>query len=47
MANLAEVRKVDRLWTEEAKRRLEEYRAGRAHVVRAEAVHANAQKLFR
>jgi len=33
MANLAEVLKVERLWAEEAKRRLEEYRVGRANVV--------------
>lgn len=38
---------TERLWADEAKRRLEEYRAGRAETVRAEEVHAKAQKLFR
>ncbi len=38
---------AERLWADEAKRRLEEYRAGRAETVRAEEVHAKAQKLFR
>ncbi len=37
----------ERLWAEEAKRRLEEYHAGRAKVVRAEDVGARAQRLFR
>lgn len=38
---------AERLWADEAKRRLEEYRAGCAETVRAEEVHAKAQKLFR
>jgi putative addiction module component (TIGR02574 family) len=37
----------DRLWAEEAQRRLEEYRAGRAKAVPAEEVHEKAEKLFR
>lgn len=37
----------DRLWAEEAQRRLEEYHAGRAKAVPAEEVHEKAEKLFR
>ncbi|MEK6600506.1 MAG: addiction module protein [Candidatus Binatota bacterium] len=37
----------DLLWAEEAQRRLEEYRAGRAKAVPAEEVHEKAEKLFR
>lgn len=37
----------DRLWAEEAQRRLEEYRTGRAKAVPAEEVHEKAEKLFR
>lgn len=49
LASLEELseEEAERLWAEEAKRRLEEYRAGRAEAVRAEEVHAKAQKLFR
>jgi hypothetical protein len=36
-----------RLWAEEAARRLEEYRAGRAQAAQAEEVHAKAERLFR
>jgi putative addiction module component (TIGR02574 family) len=36
-----------RLWAEEAQRRLEEYRAGRAKVVRAQGVHEKAERLVR
>ncbi len=38
---------AERLWAEEAQRRLEEYRAGRAKAARAEEVHQKAEKLFR
>lgn len=38
---------AERLWADEASRRLEEYRAGRAEAVQAKDVHARAQKLFR
>ncbi len=37
----------ERLWAEEAQRRLEEYRAGRAKAVRAEQVMKKAEALFR
>ena len=37
----------ERLWAEEAQRRLEEYRAGRANAVSAEAVTKRAERLFR
>ena len=35
-----------RLWAEEAQRRVEEYRAGRAQAVPAEAVHEKVERLF-
>ncbi len=38
---------AERLWAEEAQRRLDEYRAGRAKGVQADTVHAKADKLFR
>jgi putative addiction module component (TIGR02574 family) len=38
---------AERLWAEEAQRRLENYRAGRASAVRAEEVHEKAERLFR
>lgn len=38
---------AERLWAEEAQRRLQEYRAGRAKAARAEEVHQKAQKLLR
>jgi putative addiction module component (TIGR02574 family) len=38
---------ADRLWAEEAQRRLQEYRAGRATVVGAQEVAEKAEKLFR
>jgi len=38
---------VDRLWADEAQRRLEEYRAGRAIAVPAEEVVKKAERLFR
>jgi replicative DNA helicase len=37
---------AERLWAEEAQRRLEEYRAGRAKAVRAEEVMKKAERLF-
>jgi putative addiction module component (TIGR02574 family) len=38
---------VERLWADEAQRRLEAYRAGRTVTVSAEQVHAKAEKLLR
>ncbi|MFQ5853016.1 MAG: addiction module protein [Candidatus Binatia bacterium] len=38
---------ADRLWGEEAQRRLEEYRAGCAKAAPAEEVHQRAEKLLR
>ena len=38
---------VERLWAEEAQRRVEEFRAGRAQAVPAEEVAEKAEKLFR
>ena len=38
---------TDRLWTEEANRRLEAYREGRATAAAADDVAAKAAKLFR
>lgn len=38
---------AERLWAEEAQRRLEEYRAGRAKAVPAEEVHEKAERLLR
>jgi putative addiction module component (TIGR02574 family) len=48
LASLEELsgEEADRLWAEEAQRRLGEYRAGRAKAVRAEEVHEKAEKLF-
>lgn len=37
----------EHLWAEEAQRRLDTYRAGRARAVRAEEVHAKAERLLR
>ena len=37
---------ADRLWADEAERRLKEYRAGRARSVPADEVHRRAQKLL-
>ncbi len=49
LASLEELteEEANRLWAEEAQRRLEEYRAGRAQAVQAEEVHAKAERLFR
>jgi putative addiction module component (TIGR02574 family) len=38
---------AERLWAEEAQRRLEAYRVGRATAVPSEAVHEKLQRLFR
>ena len=38
---------AERLWAQEAQRRLEEYSAGRAKAVAAEVVAKKAEKLFR
>ena len=38
---------AERLWAEEAQRRLEQYRAGRAKAVPAEEVHKKAKSLLR
>jgi putative addiction module component (TIGR02574 family) len=38
---------AERLWADEAERRLNEYRAGRARAVSADEVAQRAQKLFR
>ena len=38
---------AERLWAEEAQRRLQEYRAGRAGAVEAQDVAKKAERLFR
>jgi putative addiction module component (TIGR02574 family) len=38
---------ADRLWAEESQRRLDQYRAGEAQAVSADAVHAKVNKLLR
>lgn len=38
---------ADRLWAEESQRRLDQYRAGQAKAVSADAVHAKVNKLLR
>jgi len=38
---------AERLWAEEAQRRLEAYRAGRAKAIEAEEVHEKAERLVR
>ena len=49
LASLEELseEEAERLWAEEAQRRLEEYRAGRAKTIRAEEVHEIAERLLR
>lgn len=49
LASLEELtdEEADRLWAEEAQRRLDGYRAGRARAVRAEEVSEKAERLFR
>ena len=37
---------AEKLWAEEAERRLNEYRAGRAKAVPADEVHKKAERLF-
>ena len=41
------VEEAERLWAEEAERRLNEYRAGRARAVSSEEVSKRAQRLLR
>lgn len=49
LASLEELseEEAERLWAEEAQRRLQEYRAGRAKASPAAEVHQKAEKLFR
>lgn len=49
LASLEEVseEEAERLWAEEAERRLDEYRAGRAQAIQAEEVRVKAERLFR
>jgi len=49
LASLEELSEEEagRLWGEEAQRRLDEYRAGRAKAVRAGEVHKKAERLLR
>ena len=49
LASLEELNEeeADRLWAEEAQRRLEEYRAGRARAVPASEVAKKAERMFR
>ncbi len=49
LASLEELseEEAERLWAEEAQRRLDEYRAGRAQAISVDAVHAKVDKLFR
>ena len=49
LASLEELseEEAERLWAEEAQRRLEAYRAGRAKAVTAEEVAKRAERLFR
>jgi len=49
LASLEELNEeeADRLWAQEAQRRLEEYRTGRAAAVSASEVAKKAERLFR
>lgn len=49
LASLEEIseEEAERLWAEEAERRLDEYRAGRAQAIQAEEVRVRAERLFR
>jgi len=49
LASLEELseEEADRLWAEEAQRRLEQYRSGRASAVPASEVAKKAERLFR
>jgi putative addiction module component (TIGR02574 family) len=38
---------ADRLWAEESQRRLDQYHAGQAKAISADAVHAKVNKLLR
>ena len=48
LASLEEIteEEAEQLWAEEAERRLNEYRAGRAEAVPADEVHKKAERLF-
>ena len=48
LASLEEIteEEAEQLWAEEAERRLNEYRAGRAKAVPADEVHKKAERLF-
>ena len=48
LASLEELseEEAESLWAEEAQRRLEEYRTGRAKAVPSEAVHEKVERLF-
>mgnify|MGYP003551811298 FL=1 len=48
LASLEEIteEEAEKLWAEEAERRLNEYRAGRAKAVPADEVHKKAERLF-
>lgn len=48
LASLEEIteEEAEQLWAEEAERRLNEYRAGRAQAVQAEEVHKKVEQLF-
>jgi putative addiction module component (TIGR02574 family) len=48
LASLEELseEEAERLWADEAQRRLDEYRAGRAKAARVDTVHANVEKLL-
>lgn len=48
LASLEELseEEAEGLWAEEAQQRLEDYRAGRAKAVQADAVHAKVNKLL-
>ena len=49
LASLEELpeEEAERLWAEEAQRRLDTYRSDRALAIRAEEVHEKAERLFR
>ena len=49
LASLEELseEEAERLWAEEAQRRLDQYRAGHAEVVRAEEVQEKAERMLR
>jgi putative addiction module component (TIGR02574 family) len=49
LASLGELNEeeAERLWADEAERRVQEYRAGRARAVPADEVAQRAQRLFR